>query len=803
MANHEQPGDNGRDERERRGDREDRDPVGTKYRSLGGRNSFLGSPLGPERTLPDGGRYVEFQGGVIYWSPDFGAFEVHGAILAKWSGLARQAGVLGYPVTDEADTGSQDGGRFNEFERGIVHWTSQLGPRETHGAIGEHWRRLGGRAFGLPITDETAVADGIGRFNDFTGGGSIYWTPDTAAHAIYGAIRDEWVALGGATDVLGYPTTDEAADQQGQRVQDFQGASLVWSAEKGTHLRVLVDLATGAAIWRTPAALNFAANQDDDTGKLNFNVDIGWAPGSRPTRAVITRMVVPTPRVRFGPFYLSVGPGLTGRQPVVCTIIVLARSPALYLKRPDGAYHFRGASADLVEIGRASATFPSDGIADREIYLEATLPGVFNALQLRASVNGGGFAGRTISFPVGCGSVPLEAAAPQKLDHPCLQVAVNPLGMVVPRIVPLTIIYEPPGACSWANATDTHTAGAALTLTEGQSTSTHTIRDTELLGFSLDHADFSEDKSSETERKSEVRVTTSDSLGTRLGLPRGSPPDCEPAPLDRRGPGKGDLFVFLVDPPALFWDSDNMSNFLFAEAAQSPPGMTPQFEAAFAWQLASNQGLPAGLDLSDEDRKAILSLDPFTDPGLQFEERGGFRWPRLPKRFVLLTRRPIGLGAGVGFDSETMRQVLTAGSIRTAIRDSTTGSETEDLDLPVRLVLTGLTLELAAAGGYAAGAAVEALGKRYWSDLTEKELTDLAGTAKSKVLDAFPQLFTQSSGTTTIATYSQSRQVARMDEHAVTQRFFLQDRDQGMTVAIYYDTFFGTFAFAPLQPVTA
>jgi hypothetical protein len=834
------------------GNGKDTDPIVSKYRALGGANGFLGRSVGAEQELPDGGLFQAYQGGVIYWSLASGAHEVHGAILAKWSALGRigsllgypvsdetdagdqhgrfsvfqrgviywtpttdahevhgailerwsaagrQAGILGYPLTDELDAGGQAGGRFNQFERGIVFWTAQLGAHEAHGAIAQRWLELGGRTFGFPVTDETATPDGLGRFNDFTGNRSIYWTPETGAHAVEGAIRQAWLNLGGAADMLGFPTTDELIDSTGLRVQSFQGVSLAWTAEKGAHLRVLVD-STGTAIWRTPAALSFFSDMED-TGRPRFEVNVGWAPRSHPTSVVATRMAVPTPRVRFGPFFLSVHQNLLNRPPVVCTISVLARSPSMYTQRADGTWQFNGATADLVEIGRGDFQFAFEDDVPRTVHVEAILPGVFNALKLRATMKGGGWNGTTVDFPVGCGSLPLQADAPQQLDRPCLQAAVNPLGMVVPRVVPLTILYEPPGDCSWANATDTHVAGTALTVSDAQSTSTHTIHDSTLLGFSLDHTDFSEDKTSASDRKSEVRVTASASLGTRLGLPRESPRDCEPTEADRRGPGRGDLFVFLVDPPAIYWDADNLSNFLFAGAGLALPGVAPQFEAVFAWQLAANQGLPAGLSLSEQERAAMLSLDPFTDPNLEFEERGGLRWPKLPKRFVLLTPVPIGLGRDVGFESETMRDVLSAGSIKTAVRNNTTGSETDDLDLPVRLTLSALTFELGFAAGGAAGAVVEAIGRRGWSDLSQKEMTDLRDKVKDNVQGAFPALFTDTTVTTTTVTYSQSRQVDRLDDHAITQRFFLQDRDEGMTVAIYYDAFFGTFAFAQLRP---
>jgi len=97
--------------------------IDNKYNQLGGSNSFLGQPTVEECVCPDGvGHYRHYQGGSIYWHPQIGAFEVHGAILEKWSSLGWERSSLGYPTTDESKT--PDGrGCFNRFERGSIYWT--------------------------------------------------------------------------------------------------------------------------------------------------------------------------------------------------------------------------------------------------------------------------------------------------------------------------------------------------------------------------------------------------------------------------------------------------------------------------------------------------------------------------------------------------------------------------------------------------------------------------------------------------------------------------------------------------------
>ncbi|WP_062310278.1 LGFP repeat-containing protein [Demequina rhizosphaerae] len=88
---------------------------------------------------------------------------------------------------------------------------SDAGAFEVHGAIGIHYRALGGSGsvLGYPTTDETATPDGRGRFNHFQAG-SIYWTSATGAHEVHGLISAYWASAGYERNAaLGYPITDE------------------------------------------------------------------------------------------------------------------------------------------------------------------------------------------------------------------------------------------------------------------------------------------------------------------------------------------------------------------------------------------------------------------------------------------------------------------------------------------------------------------------------------------------------------------------------------------------------------------
>ncbi|MEX2160285.1 MAG: hypothetical protein WD751_00065 [Anaerolineales bacterium] len=188
-------------------------PIELKYSKLGGSTGFLGAPTLPsERTCPDGrGRYQHFQGGSIYWTPERGAFEVHGFIRQKWEELGWERSFLGYPVTDE-QLMSDGVGRVSEFEKGgQIVWSSTTGAHPIAGSIGAKWAALNAEAgfLGYPIGDESATPDGRGRYQHFQGGSIYYRLAEWGAFEVHGLIRDRWTALGWEQSFLGFPVSDE------------------------------------------------------------------------------------------------------------------------------------------------------------------------------------------------------------------------------------------------------------------------------------------------------------------------------------------------------------------------------------------------------------------------------------------------------------------------------------------------------------------------------------------------------------------------------------------------------------------
>jgi len=214
------------------------DPVQAYYEQLGGSSSYLGQPIDKPYLIP-GGEQGDFQGGSIYFSSATGAHAVHGAILAHYVALGGPVSFLGFPTSDEAGT-SDGGGRFNTFAGyggvGGIVWSPATGAWSVHGAIWQHYLALGG-ATGLlayPTSDEQEAVGNGGRYNTFSGAGkaSVYWSFSTGAWSVHGAILAYWLYSGGAVSFAGYPVSDEYG-VPGGRASDFQHATITWNASTG------------------------------------------------------------------------------------------------------------------------------------------------------------------------------------------------------------------------------------------------------------------------------------------------------------------------------------------------------------------------------------------------------------------------------------------------------------------------------------------------------------------------------------------------------------------------------------------
>ncbi|HWM03169.1 MAG TPA: hypothetical protein VNP92_12630, partial [Actinophytocola sp.] len=169
----------------------------------------------------------------LYWYPGSNVRLVSGEIYKRYKAMGAERSVLGYPTADEA--GPADG-RFGNFQRGSIYWTPTHGAHDVVGGIRTRWTALGGvTGLGYPTTNESDTGNKKGRYNHFERG-SIFWSSATGAWDVRGAIRDRWAVLGWERSYLGFPTSGEYAWSGGKR-SDFQRGYIVYKNGKATDHR--------------------------------------------------------------------------------------------------------------------------------------------------------------------------------------------------------------------------------------------------------------------------------------------------------------------------------------------------------------------------------------------------------------------------------------------------------------------------------------------------------------------------------------------------------------------------------------
>ena len=137
------------------------------------------------------------------------------AINAAWSAAGGDGSPLGAPDGDVYAAGAGFG---RNFVGGAVFFTPATGAKLMYGAILDKYRAMGGPAdsdLGFPTIDE-----GPGRISPESRNSTfsaadqpvIFWTPDTGAWVVRGAINAAWDRLGGSAGVLGVPIAEETYD---------------------------------------------------------------------------------------------------------------------------------------------------------------------------------------------------------------------------------------------------------------------------------------------------------------------------------------------------------------------------------------------------------------------------------------------------------------------------------------------------------------------------------------------------------------------------------------------------------------
>ncbi|RDH75184.1 hypothetical protein DVS77_27800 [Mycolicibacterium moriokaense] len=155
--------------------------INAARRAAGGPLGPLGAKQGPQYPIGQDGVGQDFAGGKIFYSPATGANVVSGQVLKKYESVGGPQSDLGLPTSNEADGGLKTGSRVSTFsaeDKPVIFWTPDYGAFIVRGAMNAAWNELGGAAgtLGPPVADQTEDGNVISQ--RFTGG-EISWDKQT------------------------------------------------------------------------------------------------------------------------------------------------------------------------------------------------------------------------------------------------------------------------------------------------------------------------------------------------------------------------------------------------------------------------------------------------------------------------------------------------------------------------------------------------------------------------------------------------------------------------------------------------
>ncbi len=195
---------------------------------------------------------------LIGWRMAMDGVDPHGTVTLTSSGGPFTNFPAGAPATlptifTHRDVGATDcpgNAAYAELDhiRGMAaRFNVPPGPQELAdalqgGAIYARWQAVGGMNswLGAPTSPESSAV-GDARYVRFVHG-AVYWSPQTGANPVSGAIYDAWADLGYERSPLGLPTSGEIGEPEWV-VQNFQHGTLNFDREKPRVIQVIDGLA--------------------------------------------------------------------------------------------------------------------------------------------------------------------------------------------------------------------------------------------------------------------------------------------------------------------------------------------------------------------------------------------------------------------------------------------------------------------------------------------------------------------------------------------------------------------------------
>ena len=274
------------------------DAINQAWQAAGGADSVVGGSDGEVYQVGDG-YGQKFSDGKIFYTPATGAHLIYGAILDKYESLGGPADSdLGFPNIDEVAGLVSPNSRVSTFsasDKPAVFWTRDTGAWAVRGAINAAWDKLGGSAgvLGVPVEDERYDGDVVSQ--KFTGG-QLSWNlatntftsdPPGLADSLAGLevpldpttmINLAWRASGGLGGPLGARQGEQATIGDNAAAQGYAGGKIFYSPQTGAHAVTGAILSKYESIGGPTGDLGFPVGAEADGGVPNSRVNAFSAP---------------------------------------------------------------------------------------------------------------------------------------------------------------------------------------------------------------------------------------------------------------------------------------------------------------------------------------------------------------------------------------------------------------------------------------------------------------------------------------------------------------------------------------------
>lgn len=216
--------------------------IWSKYLDLGGENSLLHRPKGPEKKA-GAGLYREFDQGNLYWSPATGVCMVPGKFRDYYVQIQGPLGRLGFPLADMEELPIKEPVSYVlRCENGAMYFSQPTGVHALYGEIYQYYISNGCEYLTGPVTfpasDISELPSGW-KTCDFLNG-VLYQHPDKGEIILHSNIATAYEANDPNRSEWGWPTVSswKIKNSKGNFIGEtacFEKGLAYWHPQHGTH----------------------------------------------------------------------------------------------------------------------------------------------------------------------------------------------------------------------------------------------------------------------------------------------------------------------------------------------------------------------------------------------------------------------------------------------------------------------------------------------------------------------------------------------------------------------------------------